>query len=566
MPARIPDNVREEVIRRRILQQTFEKIASDLGISHGAAVEIEKQWRKELGVTDANAVLDLAKMMKKLGRGPADCAEGLETAIILKQLGAKPEDVKKFVAGLSEGLIAKGIPAKEVADSVAQITELAQGFGVRPEKVPDLLKEALERLDETKSKLLEASNKYEEVKKRLQSTLDAMHTTEENLCMCVEVEDKLKGLGLSMSKIDDVIKVVQNIEGLGYDPAKVAAAFASTDSLVKEKDMLESEIKSTEDSLGKLTESTRKLQAELSALDGLKKALDKFVATGFNQELLEKLLQILNDVAVERGIPVHVMAGHFLVEMEFGYNAVLGFRKTLTDLEDKLARTNGEYVKEQTQFADYKDAVDSLKTLAKKGVQEKDLIYWHKVLQDHPKLLPEMLTNCLRDYGDLKEAVISLENVRKDLESKRDSLRIDIEALQKDKARAAEELEKLRKTASEELQHHKSKREELEKAEQQLLEKMVLDVIQETAKKALVLGLTLRATKSPLLPIISSENGGSLPKLEELAIAAVYVLSLLERHVSPSDPLRGDLAAPIAAIRKRLGGEGAASSSIITPS
>jgi DNA repair exonuclease SbcCD ATPase subunit len=544
-----------------MLHQTFEKISSDLGISHGAAVEIEKQWKIDLGSYDANAILDLAKVMKKLDMAPAECAEGLQIGVILREFGIKPEGVKKFLSVLGEELIARGIPANEAVDSMAQMAELAQRFGAQPEKVPDLLENALKNLGETQAKISDAFNQFEEVQKRLKSALDEMHTTRENIGKCVEVENKLKELGLSLSKIDDVINVVRNVEGLGQDPAKVAAAFASIDSLMKQRDALESEIKSAKGDVYKTTELTKKLQNELSSLEGLKKSLDTFVAEGFNQELLEELLKIVKDVAVQRSIPVHLAAGQFLVEVESDYNAILGFKRTLAMLQEELAKINKALAKEQTAFAEYKDAIESCTFLNKKGVQGKDLIYWHKVLEEHPKLSAEMLTECLRDYGDLKEAVISLEKTRKDLESKLHALNIDIEALQKEKIRATEDLENTRKTTSEELQQHKIKLEELKMQERELLQKMAMDVIQETTKKALLAGLTLRATNSPLLPIITSENGGPPPKVEELVIAGIHVLTLLERTAGPSDPLTSSLPPVIAVLWKRLGGRGSGGSS-----
>ena len=137
-----------------------------MGISHGAAVEIEKQWRKDIRVADANAVVDLAKVMKKLGRGPADCAEGFEIGAILKELGAKRDATMNFLSELSEQIRTRGIPAKGAAGSMVQIIQLAQRFCVRPEKVPDLLEDALKNLGETEEKLSAISNQYEEVQKK----------------------------------------------------------------------------------------------------------------------------------------------------------------------------------------------------------------------------------------------------------------------------------------------------------------------------------------------------------------------------------------------------------------
>lgn len=524
----------------------------DLEISHGSAVAIEKQWKEDIGTANANAILDLAKIMKKLGIEPAESVHGLEIAAALKELGTKPEGMKRFLSELSEGLIAKGIPASKAADILSQMTELTNEFRAPLDKVPGLLEGALKRLREVEQKLTDSSNRYEEVQKRLNAALEEMSTTRENVGKCVEVENKLKALGLSLSKIDEAVNLIRNTETLGQDPAKVAAAFALFDSLQRERDAIKGEIESAKRNLQLMRDSIARLNSELSALAGMKAFLDKFIAAGFNEKMLEELLELLKDVALQRSIPTHLSAAFFLSEAESSFDHVLGYKRTLADFEEKTLKASKDLAKAQTEFAEYEDATESLMLLREKGIQEKDLIYWHKVLRDHPRLSPEMLTECLRDYGDLKEALISLEAARKEQESKIGSLRIDIEALQEDKGRAERELKELRKTESEKLDQHIIQLEELQKQQRDLLVKMASEVLNEATKKALRAGISLQASKSVLLPIILSENGGPSPKSEELIIAGVYLLSLLERDTNPSDPIRRDLAGVIGVLKKRL--------------
>lgn len=563
MPARISPQLRREVIRRRILQQSFDKIAADLGISHGAAVNIFNQWKEEIGKYEAESILDFAKALKELKMTPEQCFEGAEISGILRELGTTYALMHKVVSELFQAAIHIGLRPEQIAQLLLEVTELSSKFAIPLIDIPKALEDAEAKRSLVKGEAEELWRKYEDTNKELEKLLHKYSTTEENICKCVDAESKLKELGLTLLNLVEVITVIHNVKELGTDPAKVASVFSSISSLQTHKEKLTAEINAAEEKLRKTREETQTADAVLASRKTLKEFLDKFIALGFSQVMLEKLLQVIQKVAITRGIPFSQASGDFLSEVEGSYDTLKGFEETLATLRGRLTQVNIELAVKEKAFAEYKDAVDSWQYLDKRGVEEKDLLYWQKVLRDHPTLTAEMLTECLRTYADFKTAILALEESHKISEIRKTKDKEEIEALQKEKERVISELEKLRKEAEETRQEEKRKFEQLREEHEKLHAKAVKDAIGEAVQKALLAGIELKAAPSPLLRIIKWENGSTIPTLEEKAAAAVYTIDMVRTEMDSTDPLKSDLERLEAALKLKVGKAGGSSAGAV---
>jgi hypothetical protein len=132
--------MRQEVIRRRILQETFDKIAHDLDISHGSAVAIEAQWKRDIGRHTAESILDFVKILGKLKVTPEDCAEGAKLFTIMKALGVKISHAERILSELYTAVVESGIPPREIAQYLMQMFELSSKFAIPLQEVPEALK------------------------------------------------------------------------------------------------------------------------------------------------------------------------------------------------------------------------------------------------------------------------------------------------------------------------------------------------------------------------------------------------------------------------------------------
>jgi predicted nucleic acid-binding Zn-ribbon protein len=556
VPPKIPDNVREEVVRRLILNESYQQISSELGISHGTVTNIQEQWKFDIGTANAQAILDLVHALKELGITPAECAEGAQIVTMLNEMGARATTAKGFLSALTDEVAVKAIMPGTVASTLLQVKELSRNFNVPLPQVPEALENAHKELERTETLIASRTSDLEEAEAQLQSILDELHTTREDTAMIMGLQRRLKELGLSLERIDeDVVNVIHSTAELGNDPIRIAGALASVDSIEEKKAALEAEIQSRQETITKLEEKEVAISTQLTSLGELQTFLNELIILGFNQTMLKELLGVVKEVSESRSIPFHAAAGAFLAEVKSDYEAVVGFKAALKTLKGRAEAVGSQLSQKETALVEYADGINSWMFLKGKGVQEQDVLYWQRVFRDHPALSREMLAASLREYADLTEAIASMEETRKGLEFTLDSLKKDGEALQKEKIRAIEEMEQTKKTAVEEQRNHIEKMIQMLKREQELIVKVATDVLQEKLKEALLEGVSLGAASSPLLKIILWEKrAGPLPRVEELIAAGVYVLYMLQKVIDPSDPLINDLANAETALNKRLNG------------
>lgn len=555
MGGKISDSDREEVIRRRLSNQTFDRIASEMGISHGIAVKIEKDWQNALEQTDASAVLTLARVINKRGMTPAQCAEGARLVAMMQQLGVTPETLDRFLSNLYSQVITKEMAPNVVATTLMQVSTLSQELEVPPDHVPETLKNAYNTLDEINAQIIDNSSKLEHLRHEVQSALDEAHTTREKMTLFLNVENKLGGLGLSLDNLDDIVNVIYNTKELGSDPSKLARALRTVSSLQEQKEALEADIRGKQEDARSIEDKIAATNARLAALSDIQAFVDRFEALGFNKNLLEDLLSRIKEIAENRSIPFSIAAASFLAEVAADYDIVHGYKAALQNLQFEIRNASARLKDEETKIAELYEAVKGITLLHSRGVHEKHIIYWEKVMRDHPELPPEMLSTSLKEYADVLEAIAAAQTKYNTLETAIDALKLNIDALNREHARAAADLLLIRKATEEEQRIRQEAMQQILKHERESLRSVAVDAIKYTSKQALMEGISLHVADSPLLPIISSENGGAQPKPKDMLFAAVYVLNLLRRSIGPSDPLTTEISTADTAINKRLFGE-----------
>jgi DNA repair exonuclease SbcCD ATPase subunit len=554
LPVTISNSQREEVIRRRILCQPFKKIELELGISHGSAFNIEKEWKDALGETDASAVLHLARVLNKQRVTPAQCAEGAKIFAILNELGADPETLEQFLSDLSSRVVAKEMAPNVVATTLIQMSNLSQEFEVPLDQVPETLRNAHTALDEISAHIAESSSKLKLLEQDLQSALDEVQTTRENMSLFLEVEEKLKALGLSLGKIDEITNVINNVEELDGDPVKLVATLATLGSLQEQREALEADIEAKEEKARSLEEKITAVSTELATLSDRQALLNEFEAAGFTLEMQQELLAIIKGVAGRQFIPFRLASAAFMTEVKAGYEPIRGFKAVLENLQTSIRIAQVFLKQEQTRYVTFTDSVKAVDFLQGQGIGEKDLLYWQKVFRDHPQLTKEMLTASLREYADLSEEIIAKQDLLKKLDFDINRLKLASESLSKENIRVAAELAQAKETAADEERRFREKLEQLSKQERQLLFEVSRDVVRQATQNALLEGISLRAANSHLLPIILWENNGPIPQLKDVFIAAEFVLGILKRLLDASDPLTGDLGNFTAALDRRIYG------------
>ena len=98
LPSKLSDDFKAMVIQGWLAGEQRDKIAVDNGLSAGAVTNIVNEWRQALGFHLADALRDLAVVLKRVGITPAQCALGFRVAMMLNRLGVKEDNFESFMS------------------------------------------------------------------------------------------------------------------------------------------------------------------------------------------------------------------------------------------------------------------------------------------------------------------------------------------------------------------------------------------------------------------------------------------------------------------------------------
>ena len=97
MRINIPEHIKSAVIDAWLMGKTRDNIASEFNISTGSVSNIIEQWQNRIGLFDANNLRELGLALKKAGKTPVQCADGLRIINIINQLGIDEDHLFDFL-------------------------------------------------------------------------------------------------------------------------------------------------------------------------------------------------------------------------------------------------------------------------------------------------------------------------------------------------------------------------------------------------------------------------------------------------------------------------------------
>jgi hypothetical protein len=467
---------------------------------------------------------------------------------------------------------AAGVEPSSIGSLLLQLAEVSRKTSTPIKEVPGKLDQTIEEQKTISDHIQQMKKQTEETQREMQKILDEKGVVMENILKYLQIESELKPLGLKLTDLPQVINLVKNIISLGHDPIKIAETYASIDSVANKIKDLSIQVEDKEIRIKDLDREQQILRKSVEDLKAVKKSLDEIISLGFNEHLIGQLLDKLKQIAKDRSIPINMAAPQFVAHIIGQYDNLMGFEKMLKFQEERIHESERKvkdiqdnYEQIQTAYAEFKDAINSLILLRSKNIQDKDIIYWQTVFRDHPSLQPQMLTDSLREYGEMQAALAALRATDQAMKSQTQACAIEKEASVKEKLRLGQEIETLRKTQSEERNSYQVEMEKIRKDHQEYLRQVSKDVIEEASQKAFRAALDLKAKSSPLLPILKFENSGPLPKQEEIVRAVAHMIRMLLLHSTPpTGPLRTELEQIVEFIDKVKGGAGSGITSTST--
>jgi hypothetical protein len=338
MPARIPDTIKREIIRRRLAGQTFDEIKDQLGISHGYAVDTFKKWLQDLEVPTEEAVLEFVDTIRDLGTKPIECAKGIEIRALLLRHGLREDQVEPFLIQLFNQVLAAGIPAVDAAQSVQRMLNLSAMAGGDPIHV------ILDRADKAREDEVRIAANIRQLKKQQEDAINETENTlkekqimKENIEEYIRVKSELRRFGLTLDdNLQKIINVFKNVESLGFDPVRVAEVFSSAEPIIIRSKQMAEEIKESENELKEYKEMIQAAEIEARARSETLVLLQQLYSMGFSPAALTVWINKIGEISTKRSIPLNLAGSYFTQEVERYYDDVLGFQNQLEVIKSNI--------------------------------------------------------------------------------------------------------------------------------------------------------------------------------------------------------------------------------------
>src|ERR1700747_2896768 len=154
MPLKIPGDVRTATIQEWLNGKSRATIAYENSLSAGAVSNIVKDWRNALTHPTADALRDLAIMLRKSGITASQCAIGFRLGSIMKDLGIDEETFSLFISEIFNHCKDIGLRPEHIAYNTKQILDLSGSIPLS--QIPDYIQEKTiekRKLEETIGKL-----------------------------------------------------------------------------------------------------------------------------------------------------------------------------------------------------------------------------------------------------------------------------------------------------------------------------------------------------------------------------------------------------------------------------
>ena len=146
IPARLPDNIRSNVIQQWLAGYQRDRIAFDCGISAGAVSSITSDWKMAVDSYDPDASRDLGVALNKIGISHVQCAIGLRVATMLRRFGVKENQFESFLSDIHNRCCHElGLTAERIVFYIANVAKLSDNMPIS--EIPNYI---LQKVDEKK--------------------------------------------------------------------------------------------------------------------------------------------------------------------------------------------------------------------------------------------------------------------------------------------------------------------------------------------------------------------------------------------------------------------------------
>ena len=266
MPAAIPEMIKSRVIPQWLQGLSRDAIARDNNISTGAASNIINEWSNAFGIYEADALRELAKLLKTAGLSPAQCAIGFRAMKILSEQGIDGEIAERLISDTYKKCKNLGLTPIKIATYIEELIKFSDHVPL-PE-IEDYINQKTVKKIELDKELQELSDQIStlqeqklELEKSRDLALEQKRKANEEMKSYFETKQELDKHKISIT--EDIQKFAKSVRGIaeyGYEPKKVIAEFEDIRYLARKREALEIGIDVMQKNLAKLKQQDYSLR------------------------------------------------------------------------------------------------------------------------------------------------------------------------------------------------------------------------------------------------------------------------------------------------------------------
>ena len=148
MREQLSENTKDNIVHRWLQGDQRDKIASDMQIGTGTVSTIILEWKKNIGIPDADTLRQFATELRRSGIDTSQCAWGYRLFNLIAKLGLDDESLESFVNKLYRQCQECNIAPHEIVETSQQILSIRESHPIS--QLPDHIKKQIveaERLE-----------------------------------------------------------------------------------------------------------------------------------------------------------------------------------------------------------------------------------------------------------------------------------------------------------------------------------------------------------------------------------------------------------------------------------
>jgi hypothetical protein len=200
---------------------------------------------------------------------------------------------------------------------------------------------------------------------------------------------------------------------------------AEHEKLEKDMDYYKEEITRMKNESSKLNQEIQEQKNNLNYYNIKIDFLNDLETIGFGITELRTLTRMLNEISMEHNQEFDDIRKKFFDDLK-NYEEVIGSRKEIERLKNELKNLEIQIRKEREKYNSYPEIIESINRLTGAGIPEEDIVKIDRILSmtyyylyKDNRVYKEALFDDLQKYGDLKLAIKNLEDIERDLKTRK---------------------------------------------------------------------------------------------------------------------------------------------------